>query len=190
MNTLSTELDAVNVCLQSIGELPVNSLDGELPADAALAQTILHEVSRELQSNGWYWNTDYDYTFTRDDDGALEVPENVLHIDFPYSRTIEPLQRGSRLYDRKNHTYTFAENVKATRVTWFLPFVEMPEAARRYLAIRAARIFQARYLGSTQLNQETQDDEFRAWTLLQQDELRVEQPNMLDSPTVQSILLR
>ena len=55
----TTELEAVNTLLHTIGEAPVNSLTGTLPIDATLANNTLSEVSREVQSAGWHWNTFY-----------------------------------------------------------------------------------------------------------------------------------
>ena len=48
-NATTTELEAVNIMLSSIGEAPVNSLSSGL-VDAELAQTTLHNVSREVQA--------------------------------------------------------------------------------------------------------------------------------------------
>ena len=56
MKTLAqtTELDAVNIMLNTIGESPVNSLDDGLPvADAAIARSVLREVTIDVQSPGW-----------------------------------------------------------------------------------------------------------------------------------------
>jgi hypothetical protein len=55
--TPTTKLEAVNVCLTNIGEAPVASLTG-LQVDAQVASSIIDEVSREVQSNGWHWNTE------------------------------------------------------------------------------------------------------------------------------------
>lgn len=185
--TASSYLDSVNVILASIGEPPVNSIDDDVPNDAALAKTILVEQSREFQNRGWYWNTDRYYTFLKDDDGAINLHSNVLHVDVESANAI---QRGTKLYNRLDRSYTFTTNIEADRVVWFLRFDEMPEAARRYITIRAARVFQTRFLGSGQLTQITADDEARAWAQVQQDELRVERPNMLNNAVTQSILSR
>jgi hypothetical protein len=49
-NIPTTELEAVNTILSTIGESPVSSLGDQMTVDAVLAQNILHEVSREVQT--------------------------------------------------------------------------------------------------------------------------------------------
>ena len=41
----TTELEAVNTLLHTIGEAPVNSLTGTLPIDATLASNTITEIS-------------------------------------------------------------------------------------------------------------------------------------------------
>ena len=62
----TTELESINIMLAAIGEAPINSLTGTLPVDARLAQSTLTEVSKEVQSEGWSFNTEIDVTLTRD----------------------------------------------------------------------------------------------------------------------------
>ena len=64
-NATTTELEAVNIMLSSIGEAPVNSLSSGL-VDAELAQTTLHNVSREVQAAGWSFNTEYNRSYALD----------------------------------------------------------------------------------------------------------------------------
>ena len=53
-----TELEAVNVLLTTIGEAPV-LINGKQTTDVAIAQQVLNEVNREVQSRGWHFNTEY-----------------------------------------------------------------------------------------------------------------------------------
>ena len=57
--TRGTELESVNVILSTIGESPLNSLSGSLPVDGTVAKNVLSEISREVQSAGWHFNTHY-----------------------------------------------------------------------------------------------------------------------------------
>ena len=68
MPTLTTQLEAVNSMLGHIGEAPVDSIatPSSLPISASTALTILDEVSREVQSDGWHFNTEYDVTLSPD----------------------------------------------------------------------------------------------------------------------------
>lgn len=164
---LTTRLDAVNTMLGTIGESPINTLTGTT-ADAAVAQTILEEVSREVQSAGWKFNTEYDVTFTRTTDGKIPIGNNILRFDVDplcYS-SIEPVERGAYLYDLTGHTFVFTQDIKA-EVVYLLEFEELPEPARYYVTIRASRKFQARYVGSQELEGFTLRDETYALANLQ-----------------------
>ena len=45
-------------------------------------------------------------------------------------------------------------------------FDELPEAARRFIAVRSARIFHDRVVGSGELHRFFQEDEAQAWSEL------------------------
>ena len=53
----STELDAINTILMSVGESPVNTLDTQSP-EVAIAQKTLRQVCREVQAEGWAFNSE------------------------------------------------------------------------------------------------------------------------------------
>ena len=78
MATLTTQLEAVNTMLGHIGEAPVNSISNtaELPVSAANAVTILDEISREVQSEGWHFNTEIDKELTPVNN-AITLDQNV-----------------------------------------------------------------------------------------------------------------
>jgi hypothetical protein len=76
----STELDAVNIMLQIIGEQPVNTLPVEGFYEASLAQSTLNNVSREVQSSGLHCNQEYGYPFPLNEDNAVIIPDNVLIV--------------------------------------------------------------------------------------------------------------
>jgi hypothetical protein len=71
---LTTELDAVNTMLYTIGEQPVSSLAESGLADVAIAKTILTEQSRRFQAKGWDFNTDKDYALAVDINSKIPVP--------------------------------------------------------------------------------------------------------------------
>ena len=54
---VSTELDAINLILSSIGEAPVNSLTESESIDVDNARSLLDTVSRNIQRQGWQFNT-------------------------------------------------------------------------------------------------------------------------------------
>lgn len=163
-----TELNAVNIMLSVLGSPPLNTLVGaETNADVAMARNILLEATREVQGRGWHFNTEHDYPLARDLSGYVYLPSNIARADLSqaYASKYDVVVRGTRLYDRKNHTFVFTENLLA-EVVVYLDFEEMPAYARNYVTILAARRFQKRAVGSDALDQFTADDEARALVLM------------------------
>ena len=177
----STELECINIMLSAIGEAPINSLTGTVPNDVRLAQNILTEVNKRVQSEGWSFNTEYSVPFTRDSSTKhIALGTDVLRVDAQtYDHpSIDPIQRGLKLYDRKNNTYIFDEDLKAT-VVYFRSFDEIPEQARNYMTIKAARIYVDRMIGDNNLRSYTQDDEIRSRAILMETDLSNADHNML-----------
>jgi hypothetical protein len=159
----TTTLDAINTILAALGESPINTLDGPLTSDVSMALNTLNEVSKEVQSEGWVCNTEHGYPFTPTSGGEIRVSPNISKIILPqHALNASVVLRGTRLYDLANHTFAFSEPVLAT-VVFLLPFEELTETLRRYIIIKAGRLFQDRAVGSPQLHGFHEDDEFRAY---------------------------
>ncbi len=149
--------------LGTIGESPINSLEASSGvADAVIARQILSEVAVQVQEEGWHFNTETGFTMTPTTSGEIFVSPNVIEIDtMDGDKEVDVAIRGNRLYDRTKQTFVFEKDLKC-RVVLLLEFEELPQAARHYVMIRAARVFQQRVLGSETLNGFTQQDESRA----------------------------
>ena len=176
----TTELECINIMLAAIGEAPINSLVGTLPVDARIAQSTLTEVNKSVQSEGWSFNTETDVTLTRDGSNHVNLPTDVLRVDANIHQhpTIDPIQRGLKLYDRQNNKYEFDEDLICT-VVYFRDFSEIPEPARYYMNIKAARIFVDRLVSDQGLRTYTQQDEVRARAILMETDLANGDHNML-----------
>lgn len=171
--TPTTELEAVNAMLHSIGESPVVTIDDDtdpLPVDVDIAVRVLRSVNREVQVRGWSFNVEEEYPLSRDGDNYLPLPTNALHVDPDGAyASRDGIVRGSRLYDKENHSFVWDTNITAT-IKFLLPFEELPEAARNYIAVRASRRFQAGAVGSQILQSFTEADEVYALALLKHEE--------------------
>lgn len=164
----TTELQAVNEMLRTIGELPVSSVEAAvpLPTDADVALRTLRWVNREVQSLGWYFNTEDQYPIPMTPDGRLPVPANAMALDPDGAyQGVDAVIRGGFLYNRETHSFTFETGITC-RVVFLLGFEELPEAARQYITIRAARRFQAGALGSQIINGYAETDEVAARLLM------------------------
>ena len=186
----TTELEAINIMLAAIGEAPVNSLTGQVPVDVRLAQSTLTEINKEVQSEGWSFNTEIDVTLPRDQTTKqITLSTDILRIDANIHQhpTIDPIQRGLKLYDRLNNVYEFEEDLICT-VVYFRPFIELTEPARRYINIKAARIFVDRLVSDDGLRTYTEQDETRARAILMETDLSNGDHNILrGDPSLTSV---
>jgi hypothetical protein len=185
----TTELESINIMLAAIGEAPINSLTGTLPVDARIAQSTLSEVNKSVQSEGWSFNTEIDVKLTRDNTGQVHLSTNILRVDANIHQhpTIDPIQRGLKLYDRQNNKYEFDEDLICT-VVYFRDFDEIPEPARHYINIQAARKFVDRLVSDQALRTFTLQDEQRARAILMETDLANGDHNLLrGDPSLTSI---
>ena len=135
---LTTKLEAVNIIISVIGEAPVNTITGvSLPVTAIQAISTLDETSKAVQSEGWHCNTEHEYELTPDSvTSKITLPQNTLKFDLdPLLYTdSDPVQRGLKLYDRKNHTEIWTKSVKGS-ITFELEFEDLPEQLRHYITV-------------------------------------------------------
>ena len=172
--TSTSKLDAVNSILIGIGEAPVNTLGSGLQ-EAEIAEVTLDNVSREVQSRGWTFNTDLRYTLSKNSDGIINLPLNCLKVDVTSvlrDYDTDVVERDRKLYDRVKNSFIFTEDIE-TDIVVLLEFHELPENARRFITLRAARKFQENILGSSTLSQLQADDEQNALFALREAEAEV-----------------
>lgn len=194
-----TELEAINDMLSVIGESPLASLEEvDGVTDAQIAQQILGRENRSVQAQGWSWNTEEDYRLAPDTNGEILLPSNTLSVD-PSDGSKDYVYRSPKndggqivpkLYDRLNHTFVISAAVSVTLVL-ALNFEELPEAARRYVSLRAARKFENRMIGDNQQHQIDEGDALSAKADLMQEECWSTEANVVrDSPSVSRSVLR
>lgn len=194
MTTPTTSLAAVNSMLSTIGEAPVNSLQSGL-VDAETAETILNEVSRSVQAHGWNFNSEPDYTVAADTSGHVILPTEFIRADLANSETKyrsskeEYVQRGNKMYDKVKHSFNIGKPLKLDVVV-LLQFEQCPEVARRYITVKAARIFQERVVGSDTLSAMNRNDEQESLFALREMEGDNGDYNIFDDYSTASVLDR
>ena len=106
--TPTTELQAINTMLSAIGEAPVNSISGITNVDVSVAINILDETSLSVQSEGWNFNTEYNVTYSIDDDSKIPLPSNCVQADAHATHRYQNVViRDGKLYDLDKHTDVF-----------------------------------------------------------------------------------
>ncbi|WMM95070.1 tail tubular protein A [Roseobacter phage CRP-171] len=181
-----TELEAVNVLLTTIGETPVNTLTGNLVTDVTVAQQVLNEVSREVQSEGWHFNTEQGVKLTPNSSKEIVVPPDVSRIDAKY---VDVTIRGGKLFNLTERTFKF-DNQLEVDIVYYQDFVELPDQAKRYITVRAARIYSDRMINSETIHQMTLRDEQKALITLKEFEGDVGDYSMMDNYSVARVMNR
>jgi len=186
VKTRTTELEAVNTVLSTIGEAPLNSLVGSLPVDGTVAKNVLSEVNREVQSSGWHFNTHYKVILSKDSNNKIPLASNALRVELDpnkYSKIkYNVVQRGDYLYNLAENKDTFDTDLEDVTVIYLLDFSEIPEQAKRYITIRSARIFHDRTLGANALHKFSREDEAAALAILRQAEMQTGDYSIFDTP--------
>lgn len=187
--TLTTELEAINMMLSTISEAPVNSLSGANNADVAFARQTLAELLKAVLAEGWHFNTEKDFPLSRAEDNTITVGPDMISVDVDNNADIDVVLRGQRLYDKKNHRYTFESNLEA-EVVFLLPFNEIPEVFRQYIAILAARKFADRAMGSEVIHKFTDADEADAREAIERYEANTGDYSIFNNSDVALIIAR
>ena len=185
----TSKLDAVNTMLSSIGEAPVSSLSSGL-IEAEIAESILDTIDREVQSMGWHFNTELNKSFAQTPAGEILLPADILRADATLKANAPNLvQRGLKMYDRVNHTFVIGVSV-ALDIVVQLIFDDLPEVAKRYIVLRATRIFQDRVVGSNTLHDFQEKDEQQALVQLKDFDKAADDHNIFDNYDTFSIIDR
>lgn len=173
MLTPSTKLDAVNSLLTAVGEYPITNIEADI-AESQIAVQTLDEVSRELQSRGWSWNTRLKATLTPDVNNEINIPQNVTRVDVVDTygwndRTKRYTIRENKLYNMIDFTSTFEDSVTVDMV-YLWDFEDLPEEARRFITLDAKHRYMNRVVGADSEMAQVQQQATRAFIALEQDE--------------------
>jgi hypothetical protein len=176
----NTKLDMINDCLLSIGEMPYPTgtliTDIQTGEDGDVARRMVEETMIETQSRGWYFNTDYNYRFVPTDN-AITLPANVLRVDLYDKRYT---LRGKRIYDKQKFSFELEDDVTELfgDIIWLVDYEDLPPNAYVYVAMRSARKFQQKVIGSQELAQYTQIDEQDALLNMQREHMQYQDYNI------------
>lgn len=163
------KLYAINTMLEHINEYPIDTLeDLNAVLEAQRASSVLEEVTTDVLAEEWDINTDDDWEMSPNSDGIIGIPSNVLDIA---STDGDSIMRDWKLYSRTNKSYIYSEPVTC-KVVWNLDFNNLTYPIRKYITIRASRIFAKRYIGDTKQYDMTSDEEIQARISARQSENR------------------
>ena len=121
--------------------------------DVAIALNTLREVSREVQSEGWTYNKEFDYELTPDSNDEIIIPDNMLQVDLNISskrsgnREFDSIIREGKLYDRIKHSYKWTKESVYVDILWYFEWEHIPDVVQAYIVARAATIVSSRIIG-------------------------------------------
>ncbi len=154
-----TELSAVNSILGAIGQAPITTINYTNP-EISFIYNILTEVNKDVQNEGWHFNTEYHVKLTPDSNKNVAIPTLTLRFDLhdAEDKTKDVVVRDGKLYDLVDHTNEFDNDVYVDLVTLY-PFTDLPNPFQRYITYRAAARAATQLVSNPQLVQLLQQQE-------------------------------
>ena len=151
---MTTQLQAVNSMLTSIGQAPITGLDTANP-EIATATHILNTVREEVLGEGWNFNSEKGYTLLADANGELVVPLGILNMSVNQEDTryrYRAVQRNGKLYDTLSHSFNWGANTSVSLdIVWDAELEDIPAVFQNYIVQRACRVFGGRTLGAEKM---------------------------------------
>jgi hypothetical protein len=186
----TNELEAVNMMLASIGERPINALDDNQRLDAIRAVATLNEINVLVQTRGWWFNNETQWSLSPNEDGEYVVPEGAIRVD-PSDASIRNFtQRGNRLYNTDTKLFTGNDSAILLDFVQLLPYDDCPESFKMYIARRAGVVYQSRSVGSPTLYEFTERDAQEAWGSLLMEEVDNVDTNLTFAPGIRDAVYR
>ena len=178
-----TRVEAVNIIIGTIGLSPINSLLGSLTSDITAAAGVLDEITRDTLAEGWHWNTEHDYPLSPNGSGEINWPVDAAQLSFSADNNpgaVVLVRRNGKLYDRKARSYVWDNTIKVTMLL-YLEWDDIPQAARAFIAIAAARRYSNRMVGAGEINAYTMQDQLQARSAMMDDEANTANYNVFNT---------
>jgi len=160
---LDSDLSAVNSILGAIGQAPVTTLNYENP-EVGLCMNLLQETSIDVQSEGWYFNTENAIPFAMvggngADQNRIIVPDDALNMNISGGnvwRQVKVTENNGYLYNKTEHTYdwnNFNGGKVFCDVVWYRDFTNVPPTFQRYITLRASQRAATQLVSNPELSQ-------------------------------------
>jgi len=183
-----TELDVVNECLSTMGELPVNSLDDDHILIAA-ARRAFRFCSLREQGKQWWYNTERT-VLVRGADNFITVPADAIRCD-PVDDGLKLIQRGRRLYNTGMY-----DNANSAGYVMTIPNVEvwlvrevafddLPPSMQVLVSVSTQIKFMAAYDADSQRYRQLLTEYQEAYMTVNSEHIRNNSSNLLEKhPTL------
>ena len=178
-----TELSAVNSILGSIGQSPVTTLNFTNP-EVSYIYNLLTEVNKDVQNEGWHFNTEQHVKVTPDANKNIILPVNILRYtlhDGGIDRKQDIVVRDGKLYDLVDHTDEFEGDIYIDVVTLY-KFEDLPNVFQRYITYRSAVRAAAQLVTNPQLARLLGQDEAKSRAACMEYECDIANPSWFGFP--------
>ena len=177
------KVQMVNICLNAIGEVPLDSgtilADLQPGTDGAIARDLISKTMIEVQNEGYYFNIDLAFEFVPDQDGFIAVPANLLRIDPGNTNNRSKIIfKNGRFYNLDSQDFIFTENLKADAV-WIVDYEELPFSAWNYIAYKSAVLFERATIASPDLGRIASINEQSSKLVLDKEHMKYRDYNLL-----------
>jgi len=162
----------LNLSSSATGNITINKavvsyeVETQTNPDVAIAYNTLTEVTREVQSEGWVYNTERNYAGLQPDASTkkVTVPNNVIQADLSqdYVNNLgrNVVNRGGVLYDTITHTDVWdTDETLYLDILWEFEYENIPQPIQAYIVARAAAIVSSRVIGDPNQYQMLQQKE-------------------------------
>ena len=185
-----TELEGVNIALQTIGEMTLTTASTIASVyEAKTALEILAETRRSVLTEGLNCNTDTDWELTADASGYIAVPANMLRLETTGTEYL--IMKDNKVYNKDDKTFVFvAGSTHKVDATWDLDFDDIPHTIAYYIAVRASRIVYQRLIGATDIIRVLMDDEEKARFKMIEHDVDTRNYNIFDQTVNRRIITR
>jgi hypothetical protein len=162
----------LNLSSSATGNITMNKavvsyeVETQTNPDVAIAYNTLTEVTREVQSEGWVYNTERNYAGLQPDASTkkITIPNNVIQADLSqdYVNNLgrNVVNRGGVLYDTITHTDVWnTDETLYLDILWEFAYENIPQPIQAYIVARAAAIVSSRVIGDPNQYQMLQQKE-------------------------------
>lgn len=143
----TTQLSVVNACLAIMGEAPINTL-AEQHVYKTNALAILERNDDNLQSEGWWFNTETLRLTVNPVDSRMYPPTDAATVRPSVNDRWRYVQRGRVMYDLLKGTDILdADTTLDVQLVRRIAFDDLPKSVAAYIARKTVLDFQQDYDG-------------------------------------------
>jgi hypothetical protein len=188
MAAVATKLESVNKMLAVTGYMRATTLTSPTRAELITAEQVLDEVDREVQQEGWHFNTTYNES--KDEaGGTIPLGSDIFSIsqssgsDKPGNiapKTEDYSIRSGLVFNHSTGLTTGFTAAVTLNIVYKIDFADLPQYAVAFITAKAARQFYMNSRGKD--SQLAQEGEVRARAAFMQEEARLTRFNAFRNP--------